>query len=60
MASYHFHCKDIGMNCGFSVEAKSTEELMPKIVEHAKEAHGINEITPDLKQKVTDAIKMTH
>lgn len=60
MTSYHFHCKDIGMNCGFSAEANSTEDLMPKIVEHAKNAHGINEITPDLKQKVTDAIKMTH
>lgn len=60
MATYHFHCKDIGMNCGFSTEAKTMEELMPKIVEHANQAHGMKEISPELKQKVTDAIKMTH
>jgi predicted small metal-binding protein len=30
---------------------------MPQIVEHAKTAHNINEITPDLKKKVEGAIK---
>ncbi len=60
MTSYSFHCKDIGMNCGFSTEARSTDELMPKIVEHARNAHGMKEISADLKQKVTDAIKMKH
>lgn len=60
MATYSFHCKDIGMNCGYSVEGKSMDELFPKITEHAKKAHGMKEISADLKQKVTDAIKMTH
>ena len=60
MASYSFSCKDIEMNCGFSTEAKSMDELMPKIVDHAKTAHGMKEISEDLKQKVTDAIKMKH
>lgn len=46
------------MNCGFSTEAKSMDDLMPKITEHAKTAHGMKEISADLKQKVTDAIKM--
>lgn len=58
MTSYSFSCKDIGMECDFSTEASSMDELMPKIVEHAGSAHGMKEISADLKQKVTDAIKM--
>jgi predicted small metal-binding protein len=57
MAKYKFACADIGMECGFKTEAKSKEELMPKIVEHAKTAHNITEITPELQKKVEGAIK---
>lgn len=57
MAKYRFACADIGMECGFKTEAKSKEELMPKIVEHAKTAHNITEITPELQKKVEGAIK---
>jgi predicted small metal-binding protein len=59
MAPYNFKCKDIGMECGFETKAKTKEDLMPKIVEHAKSAHNITEITPDLKTKVDGAIKKT-
>lgn len=57
MAKYEFKCKDIGMNCGFEASAGSKEELMPKIVEHAKTAHGITTIPDDLAKKVDAAIK---
>jgi len=57
MAKYEFKCKDIGMGCGFEASAPSKEELMPKIVEHAKTAHGITQIPPDLAKKVDGAIK---
>lgn len=57
MAKYKFSCSDIGMNCGFTTSAKTTEELMPKIVDHAKNVHNIEEISPDLKKKVESAIK---
>ncbi|MEM3852385.1 MAG: DUF1059 domain-containing protein [Methanomassiliicoccales archaeon] len=57
MAKYEFKCKDIGMNCGFEASAPSKEELMPKIAEHAKTAHGITQIPDDLKKKVDGAIK---
>ena len=59
MAPYNFKCKDIGMECGFETKAKTKEDLMPKIVEHAKSAHNITEITPHLKTKVDGAIKKT-
>lgn len=47
------------MNCGFTTTAKTTDELMPKIVSHAKDIHNIEEISPDLKKKVESAIKKT-
>ena len=52
-----FACKDIGMACGFTTEASSRQELMPKIAKHAKEAHGITNIPEDLMKKVNAAIK---
>ncbi|MEM0158304.1 MAG: DUF1059 domain-containing protein [Thermoplasmataceae archaeon] len=57
MASYSFRCKDIGMNCDFQASAKTTEELLPKIAEHAKSAHNIQQIDDSLKNKVNAAIK---
>jgi len=57
MAKYEFACKDIGMQCGFSAEAKSQDELMQKIAQHAKEAHNMTEIPPETLQKVKGAIK---
>ncbi len=56
---YKFKCADIGMNCGFSVKGASTDELMPKIAQHAKDAHKIEEINADLQKKVQGAIKKT-
>jgi predicted small metal-binding protein len=52
-----FACKDIGMNCGFKAKAKTEEELLTQIAKHAKEAHNMNEISPEVMQKVKASIK---
>ena len=52
-----FKCKDIGMSCGFEATAKTNEELMTKIAEHASKAHGMKTIPPDVMAKVKNAIK---
>jgi predicted small metal-binding protein len=57
MASYRFRCRDIGMDCQYEVTSKKAEDLIPQIVEHAKNQHGIEEINEDLKQKINGAIK---
>ncbi|EFD93205.1 MAG: Protein of unknown function DUF1059 [Candidatus Parvarchaeum acidophilus ARMAN-5] len=54
---YTFACKDIGLDCGFKTDAKTKEELMPKIAAHAKEKHGMDTIPPDVMKKVQAAIK---
>lgn len=52
-----FACKDIGLECGFTAEAASIEELMPKIAEHAKTAHNMEQIDESTKAKVLAAVK---
>jgi predicted small metal-binding protein len=52
-----FVCKDIGMNCGFKASAKTEEELMPKIAQHAKEAHQLDPVPAETLQKIKAAIK---
>jgi predicted small metal-binding protein len=53
-----FVCRDIGMDCDFKASAATEAELMGKIAEHAKSAHKIEKISPDLLAKVKRAIKM--
>jgi predicted small metal-binding protein len=52
-----FKCADIGMKCGFETTADTTEQLMPKIANHAKTAHGMTSIPSDILAKVQAAIK---
>ena len=52
-----FKCADIGMACKFEATAKTEPELLKKIAEHAKTAHKIDPIPPDLMAKVKKAIR---
>lgn len=49
-------CKDVGVDCDFVVTGETEEEIMKKAAEHAKKAHGMNEIPQELVQKVRAAI----
>ena len=50
-------CGDLMPGCDFKAEADNMADLMEQVVDHAKEVHGITEITPDLAQKVQSAIR---
>ena len=43
--------------CNAVIEGKDTNEVMTKGAEHAKKAHGIDAIPPDVAKKVQAAIK---
>ncbi|MBV9678624.1 MAG: DUF1059 domain-containing protein [Acidobacteriaceae bacterium] len=49
-------CRDLGMQCDFQAHGETEQEVMQKAAEHAKSAHGIHEITPDLASQVKSAI----
>jgi len=50
-------CRDVGVDCDHVIRAETEEELMRKCAEHAKTAHGMTEISPELAAKVKSAIK---
>jgi len=55
---YSFSCADIGMNCGYEVKgASSEEELLEELKIHAKIAHGLTSIPPDLVDKIKKHIR---
>ncbi|MCL5408268.1 MAG: DUF1059 domain-containing protein [Candidatus Thermoplasmatota archaeon] len=57
MAKYSFKCADTGQNCAFETKASTKEELMPLIANHAKTAHNMTEISPEVMEKVNSVIK---
>ena len=50
-------CRDVGVDCDFKATAETVDELLQQCVSHAKSAHGIEEITPELAAKVQSAIR---
>jgi predicted small metal-binding protein len=50
-------CGDLMKGCNFVARGATEEEVMKQAAEHAKSAHGIVKITPELAQKVKAAIK---
>jgi len=50
-------CGDVMPGCSFVMEGMDVAEVMAKGAEHAKTAHGITTIPPDVAAKVQAAIK---
>ncbi len=53
----HFHCKDVGYDCTWSLTGSSEEEMLPKIEEHAKEVHNLTYFKDEAVQHVLEAIR---
>ncbi len=50
-------CRDIGMNCEFETRGDTEEEVLQQASAHARTAHQITEMTPELAAKVRGAIR---
>jgi predicted small metal-binding protein len=50
-------CREVGVDCDFEARGESEEEILQKCAEHAKSAHGTDEIPPELAAKVSGAIR---
>jgi predicted small metal-binding protein len=50
-------CKDGGQNCCFKAQAVTDEELLKKMAQHAKQAHGMSTIDAATIVKVKVAIE---
>ncbi len=52
-----FTCKDVGMTDDWKATAKTEEELLKKIKEHAAKVHNMKDISPEMMATVKKAIK---
>ena len=50
-------CADVVPGCSFHTEAETESELLQKVAEHAAEAHGVKEVSPELLASVKSAIR---
>lgn len=50
-------CRDVGFDCDGVVRADTEEELMAQVAQHAKEVHGIEEVTDEIVEKVKSVIR---
>jgi predicted small metal-binding protein len=53
----HIACNDVVKGCEFTAIAATEDELLEKTAAHARESHGVKEITPELAAKVKSAIQ---
>lgn len=52
--SVEFHCEDVGVVCSHVTRAGTADELVAKVAEHARQAHGV-----DLNETLIDYAKTT-
>lgn len=45
-------CSDVGFDCPGVIKAKTEKEALEMAAAHAKEAHGVNEVTPEIVAKI--------
>jgi len=50
-------CRDVGMDCSFEVRGETEEEILKKAAPHAKEAHQMETIPPEVQQKIRASIR---
>jgi predicted small metal-binding protein len=50
-------CRDVGLDCTGELRAETEEEIMRQAAEHARSAHNMREMPPELVQKVRAAIR---
>ncbi|HZQ67735.1 MAG TPA: DUF1059 domain-containing protein [Terriglobales bacterium] len=50
-------CADVVGTCDFVARGNSEQEILEQAAEHARAAHDMHEITPEVAEKVRSAIR---
>lgn len=53
----HFHCKDVGYECEWSLEGDSEEQMLPIIEDHALKVHNLTYFKGPAVEHVLEAIR---
>jgi predicted small metal-binding protein len=49
-------CRDVGVDCDYVAHGRTEEELFKNAAEHGKSAHKMEQIPPEIVEKVRAAI----
>jgi predicted small metal-binding protein len=49
-------CSDAGFECQAVIQGENDQEVMAKAAQHARDAHGMNEIDEEMGQKLRSLI----
>ena len=50
-------CRDIGMDCDFTATGQNEQEVLALAAAHAQKDHGMDNIPPDVMNKVKAAVR---
>jgi predicted small metal-binding protein len=50
-------CRDVGPDCDFVARGETDEEIMGQVAEHARTAHGMDEVPPEVAERARAAIR---
>ena len=50
-------CRDMGVDCDYSICAETEEEIFAKAAEHGRTEHNITEISDEMKDKARSVIR---
>ena len=51
-----FRCGDVVPGCETTIEAESEDEILESVRVHAREDHGMDEVPPEVQDKVRSLI----
>lgn len=51
------HCRDVGFDCDGVVRAETEREALEKVADHAREAHGLDTVTPEVAERVRSVMR---
>ena len=51
-----FKCGELVPGCETVIEGQSDDEVMQQVAVHAREAHGMDEVPPEVEEKARAAI----
>jgi len=50
-------CRDVGVDCDFSICAETEEEIFRQAAEHARKEHNLTEFSEEMKDKARSVIR---
>lgn len=51
------HCRDLGFDCDAVIRASTEEEALHQAEDHAKNVHGLQEVTPEIEAQIKAVIR---